>query len=106
MSKSHHNLAAIYKDIMAIEIKATDSFKSSLNKFYAVMRKWNVKQGIWDENGHRTCATPEWNMCYDTFKSHKLLSLDIWLLLSEPPPDLMGYGTPPKHILKKIKEKK
>jgi hypothetical protein len=95
MKKFNRDLANIYKDIQNIEIKPTDSFKTSLNKFYAVMRKWGIKQGEWSENG-RTVVNAEWNMCWQVFKSHKILALDLWLLLSEPPKDLLAYGKKPK----------
>lgn len=94
--KKIKNLASVYKDIIAIKIGHKDSFKTSLNKFYGVMRKHGIKQGTWCDNGSRLISNPEWNMCYDTFKSHKVLSLDLWLSMSEPPKDLLAYGKKPK----------
>lgn len=90
------NLAKINKDIMAIKISHNDSFKTMMNKFYAVMRKWKICQGTWTENGGRICNNYEWTMCFEVFKSHKLLSYDIWLALTEPPKDLLAYGPKPK----------
>lgn len=90
------NINNIYNDIIEIEIDENDSFKTSLNKFYDVMRKWGICQGNWSGNG-RTCCTAEWNMCYQVFKTHKILSLDTWLILSEPPEDLLAYGEKPNN---------
>jgi hypothetical protein len=45
------NLEAVYKDINAIEINENDSFKTSMDKFYKVMRKYGIKQGTWSGNG-------------------------------------------------------
>lgn len=89
------NLENIYKDILGIKIKVTDSFQSSLDKFYKVMRKWGIKQGTWSENG-RTACNAEWIMCFSVFKQHKILALDIWLCLNNPPKDLLAYGDEPK----------
>ena len=58
------------------------------------MRKWGICQGTWSENG-RTCNNAEWNMCYQVFKNNKILVLDNWLTLSEPPEDLLAYGKEP-----------
>jgi hypothetical protein len=88
------DLNAVYKDIMAIEIQPTDTFISMMDRFYAVMRKWGICQGTWSTNG-RLCNTAEWNMCYSVFKLHKIMALDIWLVLNEPPEDLRAYGRCP-----------
>lgn len=88
-------LEDVYKDIHAIKIDINDSFKTSLDKFYEVMRKHGICQGTWVGNG-RQCNTPEWCMCFEVFKAHKILSLDIWLMLNEPPEDLLAYGEKPK----------
>jgi hypothetical protein len=96
-SKFVKNLDAIYRDILNIKIDENDSFKLTMDKFYAIMRKWGICQGNWSENG-RTCNTAEWNMCYQTFKNHKILALDIWLLINEPPSDLVQ-----KHNLLNVK---
>lgn len=96
------DLNAIYKDILGIKIEINDSFQTSLDKFYKVMRKWGIKQGTWNENGGRSVCTPEWNMCFQVFKEHKISSLDIWLILNTPPKDLLAYGIKPK-IKKKTK---
>lgn len=91
------NLDAIYRDIIGIEVKITDSFETLLNKFYEVMRKWGIKQGTWSEegNGNRTMINAEWNMCWQVFRAHKILEYDIWLILHEPPDDLLAYGEKP-----------
>lgn len=89
------NLDEIYQEIMNIKIDANDSFKSMMDKFYSVMRKWGICQGTWSENG-RVCNNAEWNMCFQVFKQHKILAFDIWLTLSNPPEDLLAYGKKPK----------
>lgn len=87
-------LGQVYADILSIEIKESDSFESSMNKFYEVMRKWGICQGEWSENG-RTINTPEWNMCFAVFKNHKIMTLDVFLVLNTPPDDLLAYGDRP-----------
>ena len=95
------NLENIYNDILSIEISMDDSFRTSLDKFYNVMRKWGICQGTWTENG-RTVCTAEWNMCWQVFKVQKLQILDIFLVLNDPPEDLLAYGkNPTKKTLKK-----
>ena len=89
------NLGKIYEDILSIKIDMNDSFKSSMDKFYNVMRKWGVCQGTWSENG-RTVNNAEWNMCFQVFKAHKIMAFDVWLILSTPPDDLLAYGEKPK----------
>lgn len=91
------NLQKIYEDILAIKISEKDNFKSCMNKFYDVMRKWGIKQGEWTENGSRLINNAEWNMCFQIFKNHKILQFDIWLSLSTPPKDLLAYGNKPKN---------
>lgn len=98
------NLAEIYKDLQDIKIEPTDSFQSSLDKFYSVMRKWGVKQGTWTKGGGRLCDNPEWSMLWAVYRENKILSLDVWMALSEPPKDLLAYGKPPK--LAKISKKR
>lgn len=90
------NLDAIFKDIIDIKIDANDSFKSSMDKFYAVMRKWGICQGTWTEHGSRVCNNAEWNMCFSVFHKHKMLSFDVWMVLSTPPEDLLAYGKKPE----------
>lgn len=85
-----NNLSSIYKDLLAIKISENDTFKSSMDKFYQVMRKWHICQGTWSENG-RLCNTAEWNMCFQVFKINKIMAFDIWLILATPPDDLLAY---------------
>lgn len=100
------NLDAIYKDLLAIKINQTDSFKSSMDKFYAVMRKWGICQGTWSGNG-RAIATAEWNMCFMVFKAHRNGYMDLWQCISTPPKDLLAYGKKPeKNAYDRASEKK
>jgi hypothetical protein len=102
----NQRLDEIYCDIIHIKVKPTDSFESLLKKFYAVMRKWGIKQGTWSDNGSRCVNNAEWNMCYQVFKEHKILSYDLWMCLNTPPKDLLAYGKKPKQkpLLPKIKQ--
>jgi hypothetical protein len=90
-----NNLDEIYRDLLNIKIDANDSFKSSMDKFYEVMRKWGICQGTWSENGRAICNA-EWIMCYQVFKERKLLALNMFLMMAEPPEDLIAYGQKPK----------
>lgn len=89
-------LSEIYNDITGIKLNPTDSLITLMNKFYDVMRKHGIKQGNWTENGSRTICTAEWNFCFNLFKNHKILAYDLWLILNEPPQDLLAYGPKPK----------
>ena len=93
-SEFSKQLGKVYSDILSIKIEMSDSFETSLNKFYDVMRKHGICQGTWSKNG-RTVSNAEWIMCYNIFKSHKLMALDIFLILNEPPEDLLAYGENP-----------
>lgn len=91
------NLEEVYSDLMDIKIDHKDSFETSMNKFYEVMRKHGICQGQYNENGNRSMITAEWNLCFNTFKLNKLLAFDLWLLLlGETPEDLLGYEYEPK----------
>jgi len=92
----NQKLNEIYRDILGIEVKSTDSFKSLTNKFYEVMRKWGIKQGTWSEDGSICICNAEWNMCFQIFKQHKIISFDVWECLKTPPKDLLAYGKKPK----------
>ena len=84
------NLEIVYKDINSIKIDSKDSFETTLNKFYEVMRKHGICQGVWSENG-RTVCNAEWIMCYAAFKQHKVLMFDVFECLNAPPDDLLAY---------------
>lgn len=90
------NLDKIYKDIIAIEVNLDDSFKTLLSKFYAVMRKWGIKQGTWTSHNSRLINNAEWNMCYQVFRNHKISQFDWQMCLNTPPKDLLAYGKKPK----------
>jgi len=89
------SLGVVFKDLMAIKIEENDSFSTSLNKFYGVMRKHGIKQGTWTKGGGRLVNNFEWSMCWESFRNHKILSLDLWLSMSTPPKDLLAYGKRP-----------
>lgn len=94
MKKSNKSLdlGKVYQDIMSINITGNDSFKSSLDKFYEVMRKHGICQGEWTENGSRRVCNPEWTLCYSAYKQHKILAFDIFECLNTPPDDLLAYN--------------
>ncbi len=57
---------------MSIEFKETDTLKTCKEKFYDIMRKYDIKQGTprFDEKGKqcgRIANNFEWTMCYNTF---------------------------------------
>ena len=84
------NLNKVFTDIISININKDDSFESSLNKFYEVMRKHGICQGEWSING-RTVCNPELSLCYAAYKQHKLLAFDVFECLNKPPDDLLAY---------------
>ena len=88
------NLSNVYKDIISIKIEMTDSFDSVFKKFYAVMRKYGIKQGertIVNVNGGG-----EWCMCKQVLENHICNRLMWQTLLNEPPKDLLVYVKKPK----------
>ena len=92
MKKSETVIAmgVVFHDINAIKVEMTDSFESLMNKFYSIMRKHGICQGTKSDNG--VCVSnPEWIMCFETFKMHKILAFDLFLILNEPPVDLIAY---------------
>jgi hypothetical protein len=90
------NLNEVYKDILAIKITVDDSHKTTMGKFYDVMRKWGICQGTWSKNGNgRILNNPEWNLCYAAFKEYRMNHFDFFMGLTEPPKDLLAYGEKP-----------
>lgn len=88
------NLGKVYNDIHAIKIDKTDSFDTLLKKFYKVMAKHGICQGNWSEKG-RKVSTPEWCMCWHTFRSLVNATLNIVGFMSQPPKHLLAYGKKP-----------
>lgn len=89
-------IGVIYNEVNSIDIKPTDTHKSSLDKFYKIMRKHGIKQGTWSEDGvGRILSNPEWVMFYDIFKSIIDKHYIFATLLKSPPKDLMAYGKKP-----------
>ncbi len=94
------NLGEVYKDINAIKIESTDSFDTLMKKFYAIMTKHGICQGNWVGNG-RSISSPEWCICYNTFKHNVESRFNIMYLLSNTPEHLLAYGKQPKMIINK-----
>lgn len=52
----------VAKEIIEIKIKKEDTLESLMEKFYFIMRKYNIKQGTWVGNA-RQLENPDWVMC-------------------------------------------
>jgi hypothetical protein len=87
-------LGNVYTDINAIEITVDDSFKSLMEKFYSVMTKHGICQGVWSENG-RTIHTAEWCFCWNVFRGNIDSKLGLMSIMQEPPEHLLAYGPEP-----------
>lgn len=67
--KNTSSLAVVAQDLIGIHLSDHESPLNSFAKFYDVMRKHGIKQGIKDENGSITIANPDWYMCEVFFAS-------------------------------------
>ena len=96
-------LAAIFGEINAIKLDANTSFKSLQDQFFAIMRKYGIKQGNWSANGYgRAVATPEWSFATAAMHQRISSSLNMFFLLAHVPTDLQAYGKRPKPAHHKV----
>lgn len=85
----------VAKDIIEIKFSKTDTLNDCLNKFYDVMRKHGIKQGIpsFNDEGKevgRICDRYEWTMCEQLFRTQ----VESFFLLE------MLFGNVPDELLK------
>ena len=60
------DIKKVAKEIVTLKFKKSDTLNDCLNKFYAIMRKYNIKQGTKVGNG-RQCDNFEWTLCKQSF---------------------------------------
>lgn len=88
------NLRELGKDIQEMEIISEEARKEICNKFYELMRKYNLKEGEAEYNSEgemigRTVNNYEWTMCIDYFIMKAVRELELPLILfAETPEDL------------------
>lgn len=84
MSKKNKpvDMKLVAQDIITIQIKRGESLSNIMNKFYAVMRKHGIKQGIKVMEGKKHVSTTkcnfEWTMSYELFKSTVINNFFVW----------------------------
>lgn len=84
------------QDCKRIKISEDDSLKSIWNKFYNIMRKHGIKEGIqsYDDNGKskgRTICNPEWVICKDELTRAIDIQIMFMTILGNVPEDLKSY---------------
>lgn len=62
-----------FKDILALKFNKSQTLGDALNQFYDIMLKHGIRQSEpnYNEKGEvvsRTMSTPEWVICYQTFR--------------------------------------
>jgi len=82
-------LSKVAKAIIDLSLE-NDNKKQAYTKFYKVMRKYGIKQGVKTKGGGIQCNTPEWVMCEVLFKSRVEATYMLESLFSTPK-DLMSY---------------
>jgi hypothetical protein len=82
-SKFVKSLGLLYKDLIKIKIEPTDTFEKSTNDFYKVMEKWGICQGTWTSHGSRCVSNSEWTICWQTFRSLRVLNFSTYALLTQ-----------------------
>ena len=61
---------SVAKDIINMEITSSITYKEAKKEFYEIMKKYGIKEGTRDPNGHGiTVANFEWTMCKTLFDS-------------------------------------
>ncbi len=77
-------------DIELIRIEKEDTFNGILNKFYDVMRKYEIKKHTKKGSGWESTVseTPEWNMCYTLFVQKIKSYFDLVDYFAQLPEDL------------------
>lgn len=59
----------ISKDLIEMPILDYDTLQDLLNKFYAIMRKYEIKKGTMLSDGSVNYDNFEWTACYALFNS-------------------------------------
>jgi len=77
----------IAKEIIAISIIGNKTIKEIFDEFYTIMRKYNIKQGVFNETKtSRTITNPEWTLYealfFNTIQSALVMNLE-WGLSDE-----------------------
>ncbi|MDD5648832.1 MAG: hypothetical protein PHF86_00175 [Candidatus Nanoarchaeia archaeon] len=88
MKKDIIDIKKVAKEIVTIEFKKSDTLNDCLNKFYVIMRKYNIKQGTKTENG-RQCNNFEWTLCKQSFEETLKSFFELDDLFGNIPEDLL-----------------
>jgi len=81
------NIRKVAEDLIKMKLTDKMTLKQCMNKFYSVMRKYGIKQGIKTKNGRLTNSY-EWTLCKELFIS-QLGSYVNWKdIICEVPKDL------------------
>ncbi len=82
----------IAKDIIETKFLTQVEIRSITKKFYNIMRRHGIKQGIKSECGEGTIiSNPEWTICKQLFLGNVNSELELTLLLGSTPKDLQAY---------------
>lgn len=83
------NMREIAKEIIEIKLSDKDVLKECSEKFYNIMRKYNIKYGTknYNKKGKEigiSCANYEWTMCHALFIDRIITFFDFKNMLEIP----------------------
>ena len=85
-------LGNVYKDIMNIKWEDNDNLNNMYAKFYRIMSKYGICQGVLTKTGSRLINTPEWSMCLMVFRQCMNDQMTLKEILSDDiPEELLNY---------------
>lgn len=83
MSKEY--LTEVSKEIINMKIEPGKSIKTHFNKFYEIMRKYNIKQGTATDNGVAR-KNYEWTICWKLFMTIFVDQMELLDMFSDITP--------------------
>ena len=93
IQKHSADIRAVAKDIIELKFKKTDTLSDCNKKFFAIMKKHGIKQGMpyFNDEGKEvgtTCDNYEWTICRELFFSRIEDFFVLENLLGNIPKDL------------------
>ena len=80
----------VARDIIFMKITDKDNIKTMYKKFFNIMKKYNIKQGVKEGNGTTIC-NPIWTMCECLFTDRYKAYVSFYTICSTAPKEIKSY---------------
>lgn len=88
-----HNkfMRSVAEEIIALEFRNSDTIGTIKRRFYSIMRKYGIKEGVRTGKNTRVVANFEWSMAKHLFVSKVTDHFELIGILESIPKDLEAY---------------